>query len=124
MHLKSKADPIDVLVIKQNSGTTSGPVSLMSQCLFTNTMTSAYSNTTAGILEGETVGHLQKCNINRTVNLGMSTVSRSAETEVTSAIGGSIVTPMVAHQISDQTTPDLLTSNEMSEISQDDGKFM
>ena len=123
MHLKSKADPIDVLVIKQNAGTS--PVSLTSQCqlsMHNNTMTSAY-NTTPVILEGEAVSHLHKHGVCRTANSGgVSIVSQSTETEVTSAIGGSIVTPVVAQD--NIRISDLLSSNEISEMSQDDGKLI
>lgn len=116
-------------MVKQNAGT-SDPVSFSSQCQVTahsNILTSTY-NTASSILDGETVRHLHKHNVNRTANSGTSTVSQSTKTEVTSAIGGSIVTPAVAQQDNvrpSQVLPNLLSINEMSEISQDDdGKFI
>ena len=122
MNLKSKADPINVLVIKQNAETSSS-VSIPSQCQFTahnnSTLTSAFS-TGPNILEGEAVGHLYKHNISRTTNSGIAIVSQSTETEVTSAISGSIVSPAVAGQDSVKIS-DLHSTNEMSE---DDGKSL
>lgn len=111
-------------MVKQNAGT-SDPVSFSSQCQVTghsNILTSTY-NTAPSILDGETVKHLHKCNVNRTANSGTPIVSQSTKTEVTSAIGGSIVTPAVAQQDNvrpSQVLPNLLSINEMSEISQDD----
>ena len=122
MNLKSKNDPINVLVIKQNAGTSSS-VSISPQCQLTahnnNTLTSAYS-TGPSILEGEAVGHahLYKHNMHRTTNSGIAIVSQSTETEVTSAISGSIVSPTVAGQDNVRIS-DLHSINEMSE---DDGK--
>lgn len=125
MDLKSNAGPINVFVINQNAGS-SGPVSSFSpQCPHNNTLTSACSTT--GVLEEEAVGHLHEHHKARTINLGMATVSQSTETEVTSAISGSIVTPAVTQQdsvstITDQTIADLL--NEIPEMSQDDSKLI
>lgn len=121
MNLKSKADPINVLVIKQNAGTSSS-VSISPQCQLAahnnSTLTSAYS-TGPSILEGEAVSHLYKHNISRT-NSGIAIVSQSTETEVTSAISGSIVSPAVAGQDNIRIS-DLHSINEMSE---DDGKSL
>ena len=121
MHLKSKGDPIDVLVIKQNAES-SDPTSFLPQCQLTAhnniTLTSTCS-TMPGILQGEAISHLHKHNISRTANSGMAVVSQTTETEVTSAIGGSIVTPTVAQQDKiNHTVSDPL----VTEMSQDDGK--
>ena len=121
MNLKSKGDPINVLVIKQNAGT-SGSVSIPPQCQFTahnnSTLTSAYSSGPS-ILEGEAVSHLYKHNTSRT-NLGIAIVSQSTETEVTSAISGSIVSPAIAGQDNVRIS-DL---HSISEMSEDDGKLI
>lgn len=118
MQLKSKADPINVLVIKQNAET-SDPTSFLPQCQFTAhnniTLTSAYS-TAPGILQGEPVSHLHKHNISRTTNSGMAVVSQTTETEVTSAVGGSIVTPTVAREDNIKTS-----DSPFSEMPPDDG---
>ena len=123
MQLKSKEDPINVLVIKQNAGT-SGSVSLSTQCQLAthsnNALTSTYS-TGPGTLEGEVIGHLYKHNMSRTTNSGVAIVSQSTETEVTSTISGSIVSPAVAGQ-NNVRISDLHSINEMSEMPQDDGE--
>ena len=123
MQLKSKTDPINVLVIKQNAGTSSS-VSISPQCQFTthnnSTLTHTYS-TGPGILEGEAVSHLYKHSTSRTTNSGIALVSQSTETEVTSAISGSIVSPVVAGQDNNVKISDLHSNNEMSE---DDGKLL
>jgi len=131
MELKSKAGPINAFVINQNAGS-SGPVSSFpSQCQLTshsNTLSTSACNTTPGISEGEAVSHLHENHTTKTVNSGMTIVSQTTETEVTSAIGGSIVTPVVVQDnvttVTDQTIAGLLSINEMSEMSQDDGKLV
>lgn len=120
MQLKSKADPINVLVIKQNPDN-SGPASFAPQCQLpthNNTLTSPY-NTSPGAFQGETVSHLHKHSFSRTANSGMAIVSQSTETEVTSAIGGSIVTPAVAHEDNIK-----ISDLPIDEMSQDDGKLI
>ena len=125
MQLKSKTDPINVLVIKQNAGTSSS-VSISPQCQLTthsnSTLTSTYS-TGQSNLEGEGVSHLYKCDKSRATNSGVTIVSQSTETEVTSAINGSIVSPAIAGGGDvNVRISDLHNICEMSEIPQDDGK--
>lgn len=110
-------------MIKQNAGP-SGSVPFSPQCQLathSNTLTATYG--TAPGISQEATNHLHRHSIGRTANLGTAVVSQSTETEVTSAIGGSIVTPAVTHQnrTFDRTMSDLLSINEMS---QDDGKLM
>lgn len=121
IQLKSKADPINVLVVKHNAET-SEPTSFLPQCQLTAhnniTLTSTYG-TMPGVLQGEAVSHLHKHNISRTANSGMAVVSQTTETEVTSAIGGSIVTPTVAQQ---DKINHAVSDSPITETSQDDGE--
>ena len=124
MQLKSKADPINVLFIKQNAGT-SDSVSFSPQCQLTTHSNSTLTSTcsTGQSISGEGVSHLYNCNKSRTTNSGVTIVSQSTETEVTSAINGSIVSPAIAGGESvNVRISDLHSICEMSEMPRDDGK--
>lgn len=122
MTLKSKSGPIDVLVINQNVGSPE-LASLPSQCQInahgSNTLTSTYT-TTPSILEA--VSCLHNHNTTRTVYSGMAVTSQLTNTEVTSTIGGSIVSPIVAQQ-ENVIIPPHTMSDLHNTMSQDDGKF-